>query len=77
VGSGGRGCAKGAQPIAFFFLVSHVLLRGNSHPELCAQRDDEGEGFLYRSFVVATAGAAAGFAVNLPVYISLRDEGPL
>jgi len=38
-----------------------ILLRGDSHPELCAQRADESGGFPYRSLVEATAGAAAGF----------------
>jgi hypothetical protein len=47
-------------------------------PEICAQRDAEGRGFL---FVVAEAGPAAALAeagVELcNVYISLRDERQL
>jgi hypothetical protein len=57
----------------------HSFVKGDSYPEICAQRDAEGGGF---PFVVAEAGPAAalveagaevGFLCN--VHISLRDEG--
>jgi len=40
---------------SFPFLSTFAT--GDSYPELRAQRTDEGGGFLYRSFVVATTGA--------------------
>jgi hypothetical protein len=54
----------------FSLVLCHSFVRGTHTPEICAQRDAEGEGF---PFVVAEAGAEAGFFCN--VHISLRDEG--
>jgi hypothetical protein len=54
----------------FSLVLCHSFVKGDSYPEICAQRDAEGEGF---SFVVAEAGAEADFLCN--VYISLRNEG--
>jgi hypothetical protein len=56
----------------FSLVLCHSFVKGDSYPEICAQRDAEGEGF---PFVVAKAGTEAGFLCN--VYISLRDEGDI
>jgi hypothetical protein len=57
----------------WFFVI---LLLGDSYPEICAQRDAEGEGF---PFVVAEAGPAAasakaGFFVTSTYPLGMKDN---
>jgi hypothetical protein len=58
---------------SLLFLPYMFLLRGNSDPELCAQRDAEGGGTSMSWLVVGTvAGSPLSFLGAS--YISLRDE---
>jgi hypothetical protein len=41
----GRVRAEGRNLLSLFFLLM-PFVKGDSHPELCAQRTDKGEGFL-------------------------------
>jgi hypothetical protein len=60
----------------FFSLLPVPFVKGDSCPEICAQRTDEGEGFLWCK-VQANEGAYVRDVsfVFLLSYISLRDLG--